>query len=148
MTRTLFTNGRIFDGTGSPLAEGEVLVEDGRILEVGSGLDGDEAVDLGGKALLPGFFDCHVHVMFRDVNIWGIMQKPFSLPFYEAAENLAATLAAGITSVRDAGGADLGVKTAVEQGLIEGPRMQISLTMISQTGGHGDGWLPSGCITT
>jgi imidazolonepropionase-like amidohydrolase len=78
------------------------------------------------------------------VDLFGIIQKPFSLPFYEAMHNLKATLDAGITSVRDAGGADLGIKTAVEKGLIEGPHMQISLTMLSQTGGHGDGWLPSG----
>ncbi len=144
MTRTVFSNARIFDGTGSPLADGEVLVADGRILEVGSDLDGDEETDLRGKALLPGLFDCHVHIMFDNVDIWGIMQKPFSLNFFEAAQALRKTLATGITSVRDAGGADLGVKTAVETGLIPGPRMQVSLTMISQTGGHGDGWLPSG----
>ncbi|MEE9299016.1 MAG: amidohydrolase family protein [Acidimicrobiia bacterium] len=144
MTRTVFANGKIFDGTGSPLAVGDVAVAGGRIVEVGSDLDGDEAVDLGGRALLPGFYDCHVHVMFDNVDIWGIMQKPFSLNFYEATHALRRTLATGITSVRDAGGADLGVKTAVERGLIPGPRMQISLTMISQTGGHGDGWLPSG----
>jgi len=144
MTRTVFSNASIFDGTGSPFADGDVLVEDGRIIEVGSGLDGDEVVDLAGRSLLPGFGDCHVHVMFDNVDIWGIMQKPFSLNFYEAAHALHKTLATGITSVRDAGGADLGVKTAVERGLIPGPRMLISLTMISQTGGHGDGWLPSG----
>ena len=144
MTRTVFSRASIFDGTGSPFAEGDVLVEDGRIIDVGSGLDGDEAVDLAGRSLLPGFGDCHVHVMFNNVDIWGIMQKPFSINFYEAAHALRKTLAIGITSIRDAGGADLGVKTAVEQGLIPGPRMLISLTMISQTGGHGDGWLPSG----
>ncbi|MCH7584225.1 MAG: amidohydrolase family protein [Acidobacteria bacterium] len=144
MTRTVFSNASIFDGTGAPFADGDVLVEDGRIVEVGSGLEGDEVIDLTGRSLLPGFGDCHVHVMFDNVDIWGIMQKPFSLNFYEAAHALRKTLATGITSVRDAGGADLGVKTAVERGLIPGPRMLISLTMISQTGGHGDGWLPSG----
>jgi imidazolonepropionase-like amidohydrolase len=55
-----------------------------------------------------------------------------------------ATLRGGITTIRDAGGADLGTRVALEQGLIAGPRMQISLTMISQTGGHGDDWLASG----
>jgi len=144
MTRTVFSNASIFDGTGSPFADGDVLVEDGRIVDVGSGFEGDEVVDLSGRSLLPGFGDCHVHVMFDNVDIWGIMQKPFSLNFYEAAHALRKTLATGITSVRDAGGADLGVKTAVERGLIPGPRMLISLTMMSQTGGHGDGWLPSG----
>ena len=144
MTRTLFSNASIFDGTGSAFADGDVVVEDGRIIEVGPGLDGDEAVDLGGRSLLPGFGDCHVHVMFNNIDIWGIMQKPFSLNFYEAAHALRKTLETGITSARDAGGADLGVKTAVDQGLIAGPRLLISLVMISQTGGHGDGWLPSG----
>jgi imidazolonepropionase-like amidohydrolase len=144
MTRTVFSNVSIFDGSGEPFADGEVLVEDGRIVEVGSGLEGDEQVDLGGRSLLPGFGDCHVHVMFPGIDIFRMMQKPFSLAFYEAMHNLRKTLDIGITSVRDAGGADLGVKTALEQGLIAGPRMLISLTMLGQTGGHGDGWLPSG----
>ena len=144
MSRTLLTNTRIFDGTGAPLADGEVVIADGRIVEVGSGLDGDTVIDLGGRALLPGFFDCHTHVAISNVDIFGGVQKPFSLSFYEAERNLRNTLATGITSIRDAGGADLGVKTAVETGLISGPHMQISLTMISQTGGHGDGWMPSG----
>src|SRR5205085_8316129 len=57
---------------------------------------------------------------------------------------LDATIRLGITTVRDAGGADLGVKQAVEEGIVRGPRLQLSLTMLSQTGGHGDGWMPSG----
>lgn len=144
MTRTLFSNARIFDGTGAPIADGDIVIEGDRIIEVGSGLDGDQAHDLGGRALLPGFFDCHTHVAISNVDLFGILQAPFSLHFYEAMHNLKATLDAGITSIRDAGGADLGIKTAVEQGLIEGPHIQISLIMLSQTGGHGDGWLPSG----
>ena len=72
------------------------------------------------------------------------MQEPFSYRFYDAIRNLDSTLRIGITTVRDAGGADLGVKTALEDGIIRGPRVQISITMLSQTGGHGDGWLPSG----
>lgn len=144
MTRTLLSNARIFDGTGAGISEGDVVIEDGRIVEVGTGLDGDQSHDLGGKALLPGFFDCHTHVAISNVDLFGIVQKPFSLHFYEAAHNLQATLDAGITTIRDAGGADLGMKRAVETGLISGPHMQISLVMLSQTGGHGDGWLASG----
>ena len=72
------------------------------------------------------------------------LQTPFSYRFYQAIHNLEATLRIGITTVRDAGGADLGVKQAVDDGLIRGPRMQISLRMISQTGGHGDPWTVSG----
>jgi len=144
MTRTLLSNARIFDGTGGSIADGDVVVEDGRIVDVGIGLDGDESFDLDGRALLPGFFDCHTHVAVSNVDLFGIVQKPFSLHFYEAAHNLKATLDAGITTIRDAGGADLGMKRAVETGLIAGPHMQISLVMLSQTGGHGDGWLASG----
>jgi imidazolonepropionase-like amidohydrolase len=144
MTRTLFTNARIFDGTSAAIADGEVVVEDGSIIEVGSGLDGDTAVDLAGRTLLPGFFDCHVHVVFSDVNMWAAAQRAFSYNFYLAERNLRATLETGITTVRDAGGADLGIREALEDGLIAGPRMQISLTMLSRTGGHGDGWMASG----
>src|SRR6185295_19421044 len=77
-------------------------------------------------------------------DLWGAVQQPFSMQFYEAARNLQATLAIGITTVRDAGGADLGIKQAVANGLIAGPRLQISISMLSQTGGHGDDWYPSG----
>ena len=73
-----------------------------------------------------------------------LLQTPFSYRFFQAAKNLEATLRIGITTVRDAGGADLGVKQAVEDGLVPGPRMHISLSMLSQTGGHGDGWMPFG----
>jgi imidazolonepropionase-like amidohydrolase len=144
MTRTVFRGGSVFDGTGSPPAAADVAVEDGRIVDVGGGLDGDEAVDAGGRTLLPGLFDCHVHVTTSHVDLWKQVNTPFSYLFFEAARNLGLTLRAGITSVRDAGGADLGIQQALADGLIDGPRIQISLGMISQTGGHGDDWLVSG----
>jgi imidazolonepropionase-like amidohydrolase len=144
MTRTVFKGGRLFDGTGAAPANADVAVEDGRIVGVGSGLDGDEAVDIEGRTMLPGLFDCHVHVTVSNVDLWAAVQQPFSRQFYEAGRNLDATLRAGITSVRDAGGADLGIKEALDDGLLLGPRMQISLIMLTQTGGHGDDWYPSG----
>ena len=146
MARIVFRGGRIFDGSGADPTDGDLAIEDGRIVDVGSGLDGDEAVDVAGATLLPGLFDCHSHVMFSHVDVWRYIQQPFSYAFYEAARNLGATLRIGITTIRDAGGADLGLKQAVEDGLVAGPRMQISLTMISQTGGHGDEWMPSGSV--
>jgi imidazolonepropionase-like amidohydrolase len=144
MNRTVFRGARVFDGTGSDPARADVVVEDGRIVDVGSGLDGDHAVEAADRTILPGLFDCHTHVTISHVDLWRTAQQPFSLAFYEAERNLAATLRIGITSIRDAGGADLGIREAVETGLIAGPRMQISLIMISQTGGHGDDWYPSG----
>jgi imidazolonepropionase-like amidohydrolase len=148
MTRTVLSGGRVFDGTGSPIAAADVVLSEGRIVDVGTGLDGDEQVDVSGLTLLPGFFDCHVHVMVSGIDLVRRLQRPFSYQFFEAARNLAATLDCGITTVRDAGGADLGVQRAVNDGLIDGPQMQIAITALSQTGGHGDGWLPSGMTTS
>ncbi len=142
--RTVLAGGQVFDGTGAAPADADLAVEDGRIVDVGPGLDGDESVDVAGRTLLPGLFDCHTHVMLGHIDIWRLIQTPFSYKFYDSIRNLEATLDAGITTVRDAGGADLGVKQAVDDGLVRGPRIQISIRMLSQTGGHGDGWLPSG----
>src|ERR671915_706653 len=144
MTRTLLTGATVVDGTGADPAEADVIVEDGRIVEIGPGLDGDERVDLASKAILPGLFDCHTHVVVSSIDTMRLIQTPFSYRFFQAARNLEATLSIGITTIRDAGGADLGVKQAVVDGLVPGPRMHISLSMLSQTGGHGDGWMPFG----
>lgn len=148
MTRTVFTHGRVFDGTGTTISDADVVIEGGRIVDVGPGLDGDDGVDCSGKALLPGLFDCHVHLAMRyeDIDEFRVMNEPFSLPFFRMAENLRTTLALGITTVRDAAGADAGLKLAVEQGTLVGPRMQISVNMLSMTGGHSDAWLPSGSL--
>ncbi len=139
MTSTVFSGGRIFDGTGSAPEEGDVRVVDGRIAEVGVGLEGDHEIDVSGKTIFPGFFDCHVHLTMTTIDTVERLNTPLSYRFYQSIHNMQTTLNAGITSVRDASGADLGVKRAVDNGLVPGPRMQISIAMLSQTGGHGDG---------
>ena len=145
MARTVFRGGQVLDGTGTPPAGADVVVEDGRVVDVGPGLDGDDAVDCSGLTVLPGLFDCHTHVTFSgDLDLGRRLAKPFSYRYFEAVDNLERTLRIGVTSVREAGGADLGVKEAVERGLVPGPRMQISIIMLSQTGGHGDTHMPSG----
>ena len=145
MTRILFHGGRLFDGTGAALADADLVIEDGKVVEVGSSLDGDEGVDCAGKALLPGLFDTHIHLSSRyDDDELTIMHRPFSYNFFLMPENCRKTIALGITTVRDAGGADAGLRKAVNDGIVLGPRMQISITMLSQTGGHNDPWLPSG----
>ncbi len=142
--RTLLQQATIIDGTGADPSIADLVVEDGRIADIGSGLDGDVAFDLTGRWLLPGIIDCHTHVMASSINLMTVINTPFSLQFYLGAQNLARTLAGGVTSVRDAGGADLGVKAAVEQGLIIGPRLSITVSVLSQTGGHGDDWMICG----
>src|SRR4029079_12970679 len=116
--RTVFAGGRVFDGTGAAVADADVAVVDGRIDEVGVGLDGDEQVDVGGSTLLPGLFDTHVHVMFGHVDFWRLLQTPCAYRFYDAICTLDAPIRSGITTVRDAGGADLGIKQAVEEGIV------------------------------
>jgi len=147
VTRIVYAGGQVFDGTGADPFTADVAVADGLIAEVGRGLDGDEVVDASGATLLPGFIDCHVHVLASAMDELKLLHQPFSYQFYDAVTNLRKTLHAGITTARDAGGADLGVQRALEHVLISGPRLQISITILSQTGGHGDGWLPSGAVS-
>lgn len=151
MAYLLIRNGTLIDGNGGqPLANGGVLIEDNCIRAVGpldaiALPDADIAeVDARGGFVLPGFIDTHVHLMMEGMDIEKIMATPFSLNFYKVIEYMRRTVEAGVTSVRDAGGVDLGVKQAVEQGLVLGPRIQICVTSLSITGGHGDGWMPSG----
>jgi imidazolonepropionase-like amidohydrolase len=151
MAFSLIRNGTLIDGNGgSPLPNAGVLVEDHRIRAVGPAstlllpnADLTE-IDAGGRFILPGFIDTHVHLTLEGVNIARDMVTPFSLKFYNSVQFMRRTVEAGITSVRDAGGADAGVKQAVETGVVLGPRMQISITPLTITGGHGDGWMLSG----
>jgi imidazolonepropionase-like amidohydrolase len=145
MSRIVFAGGQVFDGTGAAPSLADVVVEDGRILDVGSGLDGDQVVDCAGRGVLPGLIDCHVHLTVGPYDPLALLSEPFSLQFFRAAANMRATLATGITTVRDACGADLGIKVAQQRGMIPGPRVQISITQIGQTGGQSDPWEVSGC---
>lgn len=145
VVRTVFHGGNVFDGTGGALRKTDVAIENGFIIALGDDLKGDESVDCTGMTVLPGMFDCHVHMTMAAGGLNEALERPFSLEFYEAAEAMRRTLATGITTVRDAGGADSGIRIAQERGLIKGPRMQVSLNMISQTGGHGELLWPSGC---
>jgi len=143
--RTVVRRGTVFDGTGSAPKPADVVFEGDRIVAVGSGLDGDEAVEAGGLTVLPGLFDCHVHLTSSgDLDSLRGASRPFSLGYFEAIVNMESTLRTGVTTVREASGADLGMKEAVERKLVRGPRMQIAISMLSQTGGHGDHQLPSG----
>ena len=150
MTYKLLRNGTLIDGNGgSPLPNAAVLIKDNRIAVVGSDQSISlpdapvEIIDVQGGTIMPGIVDTHVHLMIEGVDLMTIMREPFSLPFYRAVGAMQRTLNAGVTSVRDAGGADLGLKRAVEQGLVDGPRMQISVSIMSITGGHVDFYMPN-----
>ena len=150
MATTLLKNGTVIDGTGADaIADGGVLIRDGKIAAVGrlAGLtvpDGTEEIDVQGGHIMPGLIDTHVHMMVQGMNTDEHLTRPFSYTFYRAIDFFRNTLECGITSVRDAGGTDIGVKQAVEDGIIFGPRIQVSTAVMGITGGHGDSWHLSG----
>jgi imidazolonepropionase-like amidohydrolase len=95
-----------------------------------------------GGSILPGLIDTHVHFMLEYPDVLRSVLTPPSLRLLQAIPRMRATLEAGVTTVRDAAGSPAGLKMAVEQGIIAGPRMQVAISLISQTGGHGDGYYP------
>ena len=122
---SLLYNGTLIDGNGGePLLNAAILIKDDKILDVGEEnsiyLPDEEIkkIDAGGMFILPGFIDTHIHVMTNGFKDEDTLYDPLSLFFYKGAENLRKTIEAGITTVRDAGLADIGVKMAVEQELI------------------------------
>src|SRR5207237_5032005 len=86
--------------------------------------------------------DLHVHFMLEYHDIMRGLNTQPSLRLLQGIPRMQATLEAGVTTVRDAGGTPAGLKIAVERGIIPGPRMQVAVSLISQTGGHGDGFFP------
>ena len=98
--RTVLTGGRVFDGTGAPFADADVAFEGGRIVDVGPGLDGDEGVNVSGRSLLPGLFDCHIHVTgrYEDFDETLMLHRPFTYRFLLYQSILNQVLALGITT--------------------------------------------------
>src|SRR5262249_60348540 len=93
---------------------------------------------LRGRALMPGLSDCHLHVVLTDVNLRLLADVPLTLLAAKGWGAMRAMLYRGFTTLRDTGGAECGIKAAVEQGLFEGPRLFIAGQPLSQTGGHGE----------
>lgn len=76
MTSTVFTGGNVFDGTGADPAAADIRIDNGRITEIGVGLSGDEQIDVSGKTVFPGFFDCHVHFTVSDIDTLKRLNTP------------------------------------------------------------------------
>jgi imidazolonepropionase-like amidohydrolase len=133
----------VLDEAGSFSGPLDVHVEAGRVVAVGSGLRADDvpSLDFSELFLLPGIFDCHDHVSFSTVAVGELVQTPVTRWVLEAAQNARLTLESGVTFVRDLCGADRGLRDSLELGFVPGSRLQISVTLICQTGGHGDGYL-------
>jgi imidazolonepropionase-like amidohydrolase len=138
----LFKNLKLLDPNWNESRGGyEVLVEGDIIKEVSpKPIKASKAtvINCGKRTLMPGLIDCHVHTHHSEVYINRMEAVPLTLMMARSAGRLKRMLDRGFTTVRDAGGADWGTKTAVESGLIPGPRMFISARTIGPTGGHSD----------
>jgi len=144
---------RLIDGTGrDPQERAVVLIEDGRVVAAGARAAvamprGAQVVEADGMTIVPGLIDCHVHVGMQEELVADLARRvmtPTSLSFLYCVPNCRRTLEAGVTTVRDAGMAPAGVRLAVERELFAGPRMQVAVTIFSQTGGHADAMMPCG----
>lgn len=152
MTSFLLHNATLIDGTGTaPVADAAVVVDGDRISWAGAASDAPETpdavrVDLGGHTICPGFFDCHVHFSLPGSKGSPLEKalKPTSYGYFELIDRLRMTLENGVTTARDLMGIDSGVREAVADGLMPGPRLLVAINMLSQSGGHADFHLPSG----
>lgn len=142
MTSYVFHGGRLLDPRQDELRGGiEVLIEGERVKEVADRpIDAASAtrIDLSGRTLMPGLIDAHVHFFLAEVNLGLLEGMPLTLLTTKAVAAARAMLMRGFTTVRDAGGTDHGMKTAIEHGIVDGPRVYISGMPVSQTGGHAD----------
>jgi imidazolonepropionase-like amidohydrolase len=140
-----FRHATVLPGTGADPVEDATVVVEGTIIQdiltstrAGARVSG-EVIDCGGRTLMPGLIDAHVHVCALDVDMSAQRRTyPTSLMAYAIGKTIRETLDQGFTTIRDAGGADWGMKEAVDRGLIPGPRMFVSGHPLSQSGGHGD----------
>jgi imidazolonepropionase-like amidohydrolase len=141
---------RLFDGVSDTLVEpGVIVVSNGTIQSVGSRAvpPGATVVDLGDATLLPGFIDAHTHLTFDfdpDYNgaVLRGLQRPVAEQAIRATVNARKTLQAGFTTVRDVGSGDfidVGLRNAINAGLVPGPRMLVAVHSLGSTGGHCDG---------
>jgi imidazolonepropionase-like amidohydrolase len=142
MASLLFTNARVFDGESADCAEGmNVLVADGVIQEVSSQplkAGGAAKIDVGGRTLMPGLIDAHIHAFASDVAVGRVEALGEAYRTAYAVRMLRHALACGFTTVRDVGGGNYSLHRAIADKLVEAPRYFYSGRAMSMTGGHCD----------
>jgi imidazolonepropionase-like amidohydrolase len=142
MASFLFTGGSFLDPRQDELRDGiELLIEDNIIKEVSDRPITSataQRIAIGNRTLMPGLIDAHIHIVLSEVKLQLLSDVPLTLLAAKGAVQMRAMLERGFTTLRDTGGADWGMKAAVEQGHFVGPRLFIAGQPLSQTGGHGD----------
>lgn len=138
----LFKNLRLFDGVNRRLQEGRNILVKGKHIEALPGIDEEVAdarvVDCGGRLAMPGLIDAHWHTTLCAMSQMDLVTADLSYVHLVASHEAERTLMRGFTTVRDTGGPVFGLKRAIDEGLVGGPRIYPSGAMISQTSGHGD----------
>jgi imidazolonepropionase-like amidohydrolase len=141
---------RMYDGKSNAISTpGLVVVTDGKIVGVGAKATvpaGAETIDFGDATILPGFIDAHTHLtsMYSDdwkQNLIDRLQKSIAEQALDTSANARVTLMAGFTTVRDVGSAnflDVGLRNAIRDGIVPGPRMLVTVHALGSTGGHCD----------
>ena len=142
MSVLVLRNAKVLDvAVGHLINDRDVVIEDGRIRAV-HGSDATvpnaEVIDVGGRTVMPGLIDLHVHVTAVRMDLGSQVRMPNAFVLLRTIPILEQMLMRGFTTVRDAGGAERALADAVETGLAVGPRLFVSGRALSQTGGHGD----------
>ena len=139
---TLFRNVRVFNGKSTNLtASTSVLVVGNKIAKIGSDIavpDNATVIDGGGRTLMPGLIDNHWHAMLVRPTIPALLGGDIGHLNLVAGAEATDTLMRGFTTVRDVGGPSFGLKRAIDEGTVVGPRIYPSGAMITITSGHGD----------
>ena len=146
--QTLIENVNIINPNDEFKDKQNILIEGKNIKEISSSkIDTKENVkiiDAENKYVLPGFIDCHTHILAKGFHKEENMANPLAIHFYNGVPHGKQTINTGVTTVRDCGSADLGVKLAQQRGLFTAPKLEICVTPLVMTGGHFDLMMPSG----
>ena len=142
MSSVLLKNFQLLEPTWGELRSGYEMLIEGTTIHALSDkpikAQSARVIDCQGQTLMPGLIDSHVHIFLTEVSIPSLEKMPLTLMTARAVQAMKAMLDRGFTTVRDTGGADWGIKEAVEHSNVPGPRLFIAGQAIGPTGGHSD----------
>jgi imidazolonepropionase-like amidohydrolase len=144
LPQLLITNVKVFDGQSPELSKvTQVLIEGNVIKQISPNPTVSEGgplskIDGGGRALIPGLIDAHWHTMLAALPMPDLLSTRVGYAHVVATAEAKETLMRGVTTVRDMGGPVFGLKRAIDENIVPGPRIFPSGAFISQTSGHGD----------